>query len=74
MQTVIINLKISPEEYLKQYQFVGAVVSTHSIDGRSVTFPANILKQFVTHDGINGRFQISFDNQGKFQSINQLPH
>lgn len=72
MHTVIIDLTIGADEYLKQYQHASAVVATHSRDGRSVRFPANILRPFVTHTGIKGTFKIQFDDAGKFNGIEKV--
>ena len=72
MQSLIIDLKISAEEYVKQYQFPGAVVVTQSRDFRRVQFPANILQKFITHGGLAGSFLIQFDNAGKFKGIERV--
>ena len=72
MRTVIVDISISANEFIKQYQFSSAVVSTHSRDGRSVRFPANILQRFITHAGVKGSFRIQFDNNGKFSGIEKL--
>lgn len=72
MQTIIVDLHISAEEYLKRYRVYGAVVATRSRDGRRVRFPARILQRFVTHGGVEGSFEISFDAEGKFSSIQRL--
>ncbi|MEH6556528.1 MAG: DUF2835 domain-containing protein [Oceanicoccus sp.] len=69
---LIVDVTITATEYLKNYQVPGAVVSTQSCDGRRVRFPANILQPFVTHNGIDGRFAIEFDQQAKFKSIIKL--
>ncbi|NQZ31902.1 MAG: DUF2835 domain-containing protein [Oceanospirillaceae bacterium] len=69
MNRIIIDIRISNDEYLKQYQQANCMVSTVSRDGRSIQFPANILKPFLLHSGISGSFCIFFDSAGKFQSI-----
>lgn len=69
---VIVDIFISADEYLKQYQTASAIVSTRSRDGRTVRFPANILQPFVLHHGIDGSFKIEFDDVGKFKSIEQV--
>jgi len=69
---LIVDITISAAEYLKHYQVPNAQVSTHSRDGRSVTFPANILQPFVLHEGVRGSFQITVDSQGKFKAIVRL--
>ncbi|MCR8922888.1 DUF2835 domain-containing protein [Dasania sp. GY-MA-18] len=69
MQEIIVNLAISADEYLKNYQSPGINVSATSVDGRRVHFPANILQRFVTRNGVHGRFRIRFNEQGKYQAI-----
>lgn len=69
MNKVVIDIRITSDEYLKQYQQAGCMVSARSRDGRSIKFPANILRSFLTHSGISGSFCISFDAAGKFKSV-----
>ena len=69
---VIIDISISHDEYLLWYQGTVKNVYTHCIDGRSVRFPAKILQPFVTHNGVRGRFMISFDEHKKFKGITRL--
>jgi hypothetical protein len=54
------------------YQGVVKDVVTRAVDGRTVRFPAHILRPFVTHDGVSGRFQIIFDDNHRFQTIKRL--
>jgi hypothetical protein len=72
MNAIYIRIRISADEYLKQYQVPGINVHTVAEDGRNVAFPASILKPFVTHSGIQGRFCILFDQNGKFNSIQRV--
>lgn len=72
MERIIIDIVISSDEYLKHYRMPGATVSSRSRDGRRVHFPAKILQPFVTHSGIAGSFEISFDQSGKFSAIKRL--
>ncbi|MEE8060021.1 MAG: DUF2835 domain-containing protein [Pseudomonadales bacterium] len=72
MRSVIVDLSITADEYLKRYQQLAAVVFTHGRDGRSIRFPANILQPYVTHSGIQGSFQIQFDRDGKFSGIEKV--
>ena len=72
MQTLIVDLVISAEEFQKLYQGSAKHVLCHSQDGRRVRFPASILRQFVTMQGISGRFQITFDDENRFSNIMRL--
>jgi hypothetical protein len=67
-----VSLNISADEYLKSYQHHNAVVFAMSDDGRRVQFPASLLKRFVMHEGIRGRFRIEFDATGKCQAIARI--
>jgi len=71
-QHIIVNLNISPEEYIYWYTGAARTVLATSIDGRSVRFPANILQPFITRQGIQGQFCIFFKADGKFDRIERL--
>jgi hypothetical protein len=69
MQTVTVRLKISPERFQAYYQGVVEYVVARSIDGRVVQFPARVLRPFISYQGIQGTFEITFDASMKFHSI-----
>jgi len=69
---IIFNLTISAEEMLRYYQGGPSVVTTHSIDGRKVRFPASRLRPFMTTMGIRGRFSITFDDNNKFLEMRRI--
>ena len=52
----------------------GAVrdVVAHSVDGRRIRFPAMILRPYVTHSGVQGCFQICFDEANRFKTIEKI--
>ena len=69
MQKVTVRLNISPERFQAYYQgVVESVVATTS-DGRSVQFPARVLRPFLSYQGVEGTFEITFDANLKFQAI-----
>ncbi|MEJ2073505.1 MAG: DUF2835 domain-containing protein [Reinekea sp.] len=70
--TLIVDIHIPAEEYLRHYQGSVTQVSCISRDGRKVRFPSRILQPFVTRQGIHGTFRIYFDQYHKFQRIEQL--
>ncbi len=72
MNSLIVNLAIPAEEFLRLYQGSAKVVITQSIDGRQVKFPADILRPYVLHQGIYGQFKIHFDELYKFKSIEKI--
>lgn len=73
MQQIIVDVEISPDEWIKLYEGAATDVRTTARDGRSVRFPARILSRFYLKDGIRGSFRILFDDQGKFVSVERLP-
>jgi len=66
------RLAISAEEYLAYYQGSAQVVVARSDDGKTIRFPASAIRQFVTHDGIYGSFEISFDENNKLIAIQPI--
>ena len=73
MNSVYVNLVISAEEFQRLYQGSARDVFALSEDGRRIRFPARILMPYVLHDGIRGRFCISFDEHNRFKSIERIP-
>lgn len=69
MQSIRFYLDISSDVYIAYYKGTAKNVLTNSIDGRSLKFPANILQQFLTHDGIQGLFELRYDSNGKYSDI-----
>ena len=72
MPEVRVSLYISSEKYIAYYQGVADTVVTRAADGRKVKFPARVLRQFLTHDGIEGEFAIKFNERRKFIGIKKL--
>ncbi|WP_435794182.1 DUF2835 domain-containing protein [Neptuniibacter pectenicola] len=72
MKSILVDLHIPTDKYILMYQGVAQNVFAHALDGRSVRFPAEILKPFLLKDGINGRFRIIFDDLGKYKGIEKI--
>lgn len=66
------RLAISAEEYLAYYQGSAQVVVARSEDNRTIRFPASAIRKFVTHDGVFGTFEISFDENNKLIAIESI--
>lgn len=69
MPRLTVTLSIDSETYLSHYRGNVHDVVARTDDGRHVRFPANILRDVVSRDGVHGRFAIEFDAKGKFVSI-----
>jgi len=72
MSAIKIQLVISVDEFMAHYQGVAKEVVAISMDGKKVRFPSRILQPFVTRQGINGTFEISFDTHNRFSKIVKL--
>ena len=66
------SLNISSEKYLHYYQGSAKAVVVTTDDGRTLKFPANNLQKFVTHDGIQGRFEVVFDRDNKIVNFRRI--
>ena len=71
-QTMRFRLDISAEKYQSYYQGQAKFVLVTAEDGRSLKFPASELQRFVTHSGVQGRFEICFDENFKLQQIRRI--
>jgi len=72
MQQFVVDLYISPDEYQKLYAGVAQAVTARSIDGRRLRFPANALRQFVTAQGVKGRFELVVSEENKLVECRRL--
>lgn len=65
-------LHIPAHEYQLYYSGSAREVVTVSHDGRTLKFPANRLRSVVGRDGINGEFEIEFDEQNRFVALRKI--
>lgn len=72
MNSIIVDLVISPQEYQRLYTEAIRTVSARTRDGRSIQFPINALKPFVGHEGIQGSFKINFDKNNRLLNCQKL--
>ncbi len=72
MQKMRFSVSISTEQYQSYYRGSAKFVRVQTEDGRSLKFPAAQLQKFVKHDGIQGRFEIVFDDKHKLVSLNRI--
>lgn len=73
MNSVYVDIVIAPDEFERLYGGAVTDVVCQSRDGRRVRFPGNILRRFVTREGIRGSFRIEFDAKMRFVQIEKCP-
>jgi uncharacterized protein DUF2835 len=66
------KMALTSEKYLAYYKGKAQNIAVRSIDNRKVRFPANAVREFLTHDGIYGLFEIEFDENNKLVKIIKL--
>ena len=72
MKRMTFSMKLSAEKYLRYYQGSANAIIVQADDGRSLKFPIEAVQKFVTREGIEGHFEIIFDDNNKMQSLNRL--
>ncbi|MBL4781584.1 MAG: DUF2835 domain-containing protein [Porticoccaceae bacterium] len=72
MPNSLFYLNISAQEYLRVYQGSARQVVVRGTDGTTLSFPAQHLRRFVSHDGVQGRFMLNYDAEHKFVSLQKL--
>jgi hypothetical protein len=69
MRSLVVDIRLPKEEYLKVYQSYVRQVRAVARSGESVRFPINVLQPYLTHHGVQGSFRLSFDDDYKFIGI-----
>lgn len=72
MQTVRVFLRISTRRFQAYYEGAVDSVVAQADDGRTVQFPARVLRPFLTHRGVEGTFDLTFSARQKFHSIKKV--
>ena len=65
-------LSITAEQYLDYYRGTVRFVLVRCTTGQTVQFPASLLQQFVTPEGINGRFALTCDEHHRNSRLERL--
>lgn len=67
------RLDISSEQYLAYYRGEVLQVIVNLANGKTMSFPAGLLRQFVEADGIHGDFILSCDDHNKGAKLMRKP-
>lgn len=66
------QLAIPAEKFMSYYQGTAQNVVVTSIDNKTIQFPASAIRQFLSHEGIYGLFEIQFDEDNKLIDIMKI--
>lgn len=70
--TLRLRLSIPPEACLRYYQGEVRDVLARSEDGRRVRFPAAALRQHIRRDGVQGRFELEYDEHHRLVALRRI--
>lgn len=59
------RLDISPTQYLAYYRGEVLQVVVNLANGKTMSFPAGLLREFILPDGIHGEFVLTCDDHNK---------
>ncbi|QIR14436.1 DUF2835 domain-containing protein [Shewanella aestuarii] len=68
----IFSISISYDAFLAYYKGIADKVAITDIHGRNLYVNAKYFRPFLTINGIQGRFKLVLDSNGKYQSLNKL--
>jgi hypothetical protein len=66
------HLRITANQYLDYYRGTAKHVVVRCTTGQNVQFPASLLQQFVTPEGIRGDFALTCDDQHRNPNLERL--
>ena len=69
MQEIRFRLSLTAAEFLAFYQGAAREVVATALDGRTVRFPAAVLRPYVLHNGVQGVFALRYDDHNKFTEL-----
>lgn len=71
-QQIKFSLDISSDQFLAVYKGHAKNISTIAMDGRRIEFAAEKIRQYLTHEGIRGVFEMEISQDNRFLSIKRL--
>ncbi len=69
LNSITVRLAIAADDFVRLYSGAAKDVIAEDQEGRLLRFPGNILRSFVSHEGVCGTFTITYEDGGKFVSI-----
>ena len=72
MAKVVLSVALPAFKYEAMYAGSARNLVASSLDGRKVQLPLVAFQRFVTHQGINGVFEVEFDDMNKLIGVTQL--
>lgn len=71
-QHIRFTMRLSSEQYLLHYSGVARHILVQASDGRRVQIPAHHFRRFVSHDGLNGEFEMTLDGNCRIIALRRV--
>ncbi|WP_067516262.1 DUF2835 family protein [Endozoicomonas ascidiicola] len=72
MHKAVFSVRLNSEQVLDFYKGTKSSVKVRTECGQTMSIPYDIMVKFVTREGIYGRFQISYRDDGKMVDLIRL--
>ncbi len=72
MARILFSINMPTETYRQYYKGQVNMVQVRSLDGQNLRFPAAVLRPYLGHAGISGLFELEFDENRRFVSLQRL--
>lgn len=72
MACVVLDICLPSDRLQAVYRGHANRVLVVSRDGRRISLPAHHLRPFVTHSGVQGCFELEFDDAGRLLALRRL--
>ena len=71
-KTLRFRLTIPRDEVMRYYHGVARNVIAQAENGQRLQFPAEHIRKFIDHNGVNGLFSINFSDDNKLISLQRI--
>ncbi|MBD5771604.1 DUF2835 family protein [Marinomonas colpomeniae] len=72
MAKVVLSVALPAFKYEALYAGSAKNLVANSLDGRKVQLPLLAFQRFLTHQGINGVFEVEFDDMNKLIGVTRI--
>ena len=72
MQKAEFSISLNSQQVLQYYKGQKNRVQVRTKQGFTMSLPYDILLQYVTREGIHGRFEISYSSDGQLGELRRL--
>lgn len=72
MHKAVFSVSLNSQQVLEYYKGTKNMVQVRTETGQTMSIPYDIMVRFVTREGIYGRFQITYGDDGKLGDLTRL--